>query len=116
MLSHAFISNAVVPSGVLSAKACSHRSLQALELRALASLCRQRLKCAWYRSGPLLEHLLAQQGEQVLVAALPVLESDTANQAELQEESDDGGSVQYKEVAPAERVLQVSRNTQVRRY
>ena len=114
MLSRAFILNAAVPSGVLSAKACCRRSLQALELRPLASLCRHYLKCACYRSGPLLEHLLAQQGEQVLVAASPVLESDTAKQAELQEESDDGGSVQHKEVATAARVLQVSRNTQVR--
>lgn len=64
-------------------------------------------------SGPLLEYLLAQQGEQVLVAAVPVLETDSSKQLDLQQDSEDAESVKLKEVATAARVLQVSRNTQV---
>lgn len=64
------------------------------------------------RSGPLLEHLFAQQGEQVLVAAVPVLENDVGGQVD----SDEAGDVKPKQVATAARVLQISRNTQVKRF
>ena len=65
------------------------------------------------RSGPLLEHLLAQQGDQVLVAAVPVLETHTSKHVEQQQDSEDTDSIKLKEIATAARVLQVSRNTQV---
>jgi hypothetical protein len=58
----------------------------------------------------LLEYLLAQQGEQVLVAAVPVLEADTSKHIDDTEDTD---SAKLKNVATAARVLQVSRNTQV---
>ncbi len=58
----------------------------------------------------MLEYLLAQQGEQVLVAAVPVLEADTSKQID---DTEDADSAKLKNVATAARVLQVSRNTQV---
>jgi hypothetical protein len=61
----------------------------------------------------LLEYLLAQQGEQVLVAAVPVLEADTSKHIELPQDTEDADSAKLKNVATAARVLQVSRNTQV---
>ncbi|KAA6424523.1 MAG: lon protease protein peroxisomal-like [Trebouxia sp. A1-2] len=60
-------------------------------------------------SGPLLEYLLAQHGEQVLVAAVSVLEADKSKQIDNTEDAD---SAKLKNVATAARVLQVSRNTQ----
>ncbi len=61
----------------------------------------------------MLEYLLAQQGEQVLVAAVPVLEADTSKHIELPQDTEDADSAKLKNVATAARVLQVSRNTQV---
>lgn len=64
-------------------------------------------------SGPLVEHLLAQHGEQVLVAAVPVHEHNTSRQVDSLPSPEDVEDVKPKEIATAARVLQVSRNTQV---
>lgn len=62
-------------------------------------------------SGPLLQHLLAQQGEQIFVAAVAVLQEASDGQ----EDSEAAGAVpvQIHDIAAAARVLQMSRNTQV---
>ncbi|KAL3159511.1 hypothetical protein ABBQ38_009929 [Trebouxia sp. C0009 RCD-2024] len=63
-------------------------------------------------SGLLLEHLLAQQGERVFAAAVPVHGNDTDRQEDLSPEAEDSDTVKSKEVAAAARVLQVTRSTQ----
>ena len=65
------------------------------------------------RSGPLLEYLFGQQGEQVLVAAVPILENDVGGQVDILPDSDEAGDVKPRQVATAARVLQITRNTQV---
>ena len=44
---------------------------------------------------------------------MPVLESDTSKQVELQPESEDADTVKHKEIAAAARVLNVFRDIQV---
>ena len=87
------------------------RCCTSLQYQEISPYTGRTFGCA--RSGPLLEHLLAQHGEQVLVAAVPVHESSTSRQVDLFPSPEDADSVKPKEIGTAARVLQVSRNTQV---
>lgn len=67
--------------------------------------------CHLICSGPLLQNLLAQQEEQIFVAAVPVAQ-DLAEGQEGAEEADTV-SVKIGDVATAARVMQMLRVTQV---
>ena len=69
--------------------------------------------CHLICSGPLLQNLLAQQEEQIFVAAVPVAQ-DLAEGQDGTEEADTV-SVKIGDVATAARVLQMLRVTQVSR-
>ena len=60
------------------------------------------------------DYLLSQHGEQVFVAAVPVHENAASRQLDLSSDSDEAEDVRPKELATAARVLQVSRNIQVK--
>lgn len=60
----------------------------------------------------MLQHLLAQQGEQIFVAAVPVMQEAPEGQEEGEEA--EAVSVHLHDIAAAARVLQMSHNTQAR--
>lgn len=64
-------------------------------------------------SEPLIEHILAQHGERVYVAAVPLHDDSPSRQVKVLHSPEDADAAKPKEIATAARVQQVSRITQV---